>query len=208
MCNVIARENAGNLTSDKWALSEVRPKGRGLPLEPRRFARQRYSEPTSKAPERDGYTQRCTVFLRLQPPVNGPQWRPNAATRPERAGPGEFAAESPQPAPAGGRTEKIGAALGHQHPGGGRIARAQNTEIDHAARKAPPSVRTLAGCRSLWSHKGGPSQIGAATASCQFARTAPGSGLNPRSRAGTNSSVNCSVLWVKGLPRSHRRVPR
>ena len=44
-------------------------------------------------------------------------------------------------------------------------------------------MRTLAGWRSPWIHSGGPSQAGAVTASFQTARTAPGSGIRPRSTA-------------------------
>ena len=47
--------------------------------------------------------------------------------------------------------------------------------------KLPSAVRTFAGCKSACSHRAGPVQAGAASASSQTSRTASGSETSPRS---------------------------
>lgn len=67
--------------------------------------------------------------------------------------------------------------------------------------KVPSAVRTLAGCRSPWSHRRGPVHSGAAAASSQTARIASGSGTRPSSVAEASCWANPSAWPVSGPPR-------
>ena len=70
--------------------------------------------------------------------------------------------------------------------------------------KLPSLVRRFAGCRSPCSHRAGPVQSGAASASSQTSRTASGPEINPRSVVSFRRCAKPSPISASGPPRRFR----